>query len=61
MTVLVDVYCKTEDLKQYGINVTYIEIGQYSKLQTLHPDQDFIIPLFLAYNCDIFVSPTDLR
>lgn len=61
LTVSVDLYCKTEDLKQYGISVTYIELGQYSKLNTLHPGQDFVIPLFLAYNCDLYVAPTDIR
>ncbi|XP_052088041.1 intermembrane lipid transfer protein VPS13C-like isoform X4 [Mytilus californianus] len=61
LTFAVDVYCKTEDLKQYGISVTYIELGQYSKLQTLQPGQEFVIPLFLAYNSDLFVAPTDLR
>ncbi|VDI67939.1 Hypothetical predicted protein [Mytilus galloprovincialis] len=61
LTFAVDIYCKTEDLKQYGISVTYIELGQYSKLKTLQPGQEYVIPLFLAYNSDLFVAPTDLR
>ena len=61
LSVPIDVYCKTEDLKQYKVDEVTMETGPYTKLMTLNPEEQYFVPLFLAYHCDVFVAPSILQ
>ncbi|KAK3096835.1 hypothetical protein FSP39_003796 [Pinctada imbricata] len=60
LTVDIDVYCKTEDLKQYKVDEVTMETGPYTKLASISPSEEYHVPLFLACHCDVFVCPTSL-
>ncbi|KAK6170959.1 hypothetical protein SNE40_019236 [Patella caerulea] len=60
LTISVDISCKTEDLKQWTLTSHMAKTGEYTKLATISPDDVYYLPLFVAYNCPVFVTPSDL-
>ncbi|XP_033739881.1 vacuolar protein sorting-associated protein 13C-like [Pecten maximus] len=60
LTLDLDILCKTADLEKYLPERDVLGSKEYTKLATLAPDQDYNVPLFLAYHCDLFVCPTQL-
>ena len=60
LTVSVDVFCDTEELHKYNGNNLGQEVGAFTHLSTVEPGKTYDIPLFVAYHCKIYVSPSGL-
>ena len=60
LTVSVDVFCDTEELRKYNGNNLGQEVGTFTHLAVVEPGKTYDIPLFVAYHCKIYVSPSGL-
>jgi hypothetical protein len=61
MTMAVDVYCKTEDVKKFRATQHLADNSEYSKLATIDPNDSYSLPLFVAYHCPLYMKPADLE
>ncbi|KAK7492082.1 hypothetical protein BaRGS_00016746 [Batillaria attramentaria] len=60
MTMAVDVFCKTEDLKRFRATQHLASANEFSKLATVNPHDSYSLPLFVAYHCPLYLKPADL-
>ncbi|XP_025099873.1 vacuolar protein sorting-associated protein 13A-like isoform X2 [Pomacea canaliculata] len=60
MTMAVDVYCKTEDLKRFQATQGLAGTQEFSRLTTVNPHDTYTLPLFVAYHCPLYLKPADL-
>ncbi len=60
LTVPVDVFCDTEELHKYNSNNLGQQMGAFTHLTRVEPNNTYDIPLFVAYHCKLYVSPSDL-
>ena len=61
MTMAVDVYSKTEDLKRFRAIQHLAGTQEFSKLATINPHASFSLPLYVAYHCPLYLKPADLE
>ena len=61
MTMAVDVYSKTEDLKRFRAIQHLAGTQEFTKLATINPRDSFCPPLYVAYHCPLYLKPADLE
>ncbi|BFZ09736.1 hypothetical protein BsWGS_12775 [Bradybaena similaris] len=61
LTMSIDVYCRTEDLKKFKATQILATLDKFSKLATVEPQQTYHLPLFVAYHCPLYVKPSDIN
>ncbi|XP_076444664.1 LOW QUALITY PROTEIN: intermembrane lipid transfer protein VPS13A-like [Babylonia areolata] len=60
MTMAVNVYGKTEDLKRFRYTQHLAGNQEFSKLATVNPHDSYCLPLFVAFHCPLYLKPADL-
>ncbi|KAH9508945.1 hypothetical protein Btru_048361 [Bulinus truncatus] len=61
LTMEIDVYCKTEDLKKFKVMKDFIVSETFSKLATVKPNETYNVPLFVAYHCPLYIKPSEIH
>ena len=61
LTLAVDVWCKTEDLKKYRAMESLAGTAEFSKLTTVAAHEVYYLPLFVAFHCKLYIAPSDLE
>ena len=61
MTMAVDVYSKTEDVKRFRAIQHLAGTQEFTKLATINPRDSFCPPLYVAYHCPLYLKPSDLE
>ncbi|CAL1544729.1 unnamed protein product [Lymnaea stagnalis] len=61
LTMRIDVYCKTEDLKRFKATRELAGTDTFSKLATVKSGDTFYLPLFVAYHCPLYIKPSEIH
>ena len=58
LTVPMEVYVKTEELKKYsGNNIGASSSAGYTQIQVIESEQCYDVPLYIAYHCRLYLAP----